>query len=252
MSRRLAVLLALASALAAAVPAAAQDDQVEEGRRLYVESCISCHGPQGEGHLGTGPGRGAEGIVGAGPSLQGVGAASVDWYLRTGRMPLREVGGQPQRGEPQFTRDQIDALIAYVTSLPGEGRPIPEPRPEEGDVGRGLTAFTDKCAGCHQIVGEAGVVVEGVAPELDQSNPIEIAEAVRIGPFVMPAFDETAIDEQELNDIIAYIRYTREPEDEGGWPIGHLGPIPEGLVAWLIGIGALIAVSLVIGERLRR
>lgn len=232
-------------------PATAQSNLERKGRELYVEGCISCHGPDGNGLEPTGPARGAEGIAGAGPSLWGAGAESAHFYLSTGRMPLRDPTEQPKRSEPAYSDDEIAALVAYVASLPGDGPPIPEPRPDEGDVARGMKLFGDYCMGCHQIVGEGGVTVGAVAPELDAATPTQIAESVRIGPHLMPAFPASEIDERELNDIIRYVLYTRDPEDAGGWAIGHIGPIPEGLVAWLIGLGALVLLAVAIGKRAR-
>jgi ubiquinol-cytochrome c reductase cytochrome c subunit len=68
----------------------------------------------------------------------------------------------------------------------------------------------------------------------------------------MPSFDERALDEQELDDVVRYVEYARAPEDPGGWALGHIGPIPEGAVAWLLAGGALVLVALLIGERARR
>lgn len=242
--RLIAVALPLALALAVG-PAPAQD-----GRQLYIEGCVSCHGANGEGVVPSGQPAGAGGIQGAGPPLRGVGAMAAHFYLSTGRMPLDDPDEQPERGEPAYSDEEIGALVAYVASL-GDGPEIPEPDAASGDVARGMKLFGDYCMGCHQIVGEGGVVVGAVAPELDDATATQIAEAVRIGPYVMPAFGEGTIDEQELNDLIRYIEYVRDPRDEGGWAIGHLGPIPEGLAAWLLGAAALVAVAVAIGERLR-
>lgn len=256
-AQRTAPLLGLAAALTMLVspppPAGAQPNElVEEGRRLYAEDCVSCHGPQGEGIVPAAPGRGASGVTGAGPALLDAGAASVDFYLSTGRMPLSSPDEQPRRGEPKYDAAQIDALIAYVASLGATGRPVPEADPESGDVGRGLELFTLYCAGCHQIVAEGGMVTGAVAPSLFEATPTQIAESVRIGPYVMPSFDEGLIDDRELNDLIRYVEYAREPDDRGGWALGHIGPIPEGAVAWLVAGSALVLVALVIGERARR
>ncbi len=91
-----------------------------------------------------------------------------------------------------------------------------------------------------------------VAPPLGADTPVEIAEAVRIGPYVMPRFSRDAISDQQLDSIIAYVEYTHHPDDRGGWAIGDLGPVPEGLVTWGIAAVALIAICVVIGTRLPR
>ena len=214
----------------------AQQDRVTEGRQLFLDGCASCHGVD------------ARGVPGVGPSLVGVGAQSADFYLSTGRMPLKEnTGEEPLRSEPAYPPDQIRALVDYVGSL--DGPAVPSVDPARGKLNAGLHAFTTYCAGCHQIVGEGGVVTGAIPPALQDATPTQIAEAVRVGPYVMPPFDERTIDDETLDSIIRYIELTKDPADEGGWGIGHIGPIPEGLVAWLIGLAALVLVIRVIGER---
>lgn len=224
----LAALLMLAPAAAAA-----------DGAHLYAETCIRCHGPEGRA------------VAETGPRLEGVGAAAVDFYLSTGRMPLRDPSEAPRRSKPGYTREEIDALVDYVTDFGAGGPPIPEPHPERGDVASGMQLYTDYCAGCHQMLGEGGVVVGAVAPKLREATPVQIAESVRIGPYVMPAFGKETISDDELDDVIAYVLYARQPSDDGGWAIGHLGPVPEGLVAWFLGVAALVLLAVVIGERAR-
>jgi ubiquinol-cytochrome c reductase cytochrome c subunit len=210
--------------------------KIAEGRQLYVEGCSSCHGMD------------ARGVDSQGPSLVGVGAASADFYLRTGRMPLSQPGHEPQRTDPAYPDDQIDALDAYVGSLGGP--PIPTAQPASGSVSRGAELFGSSCAGCHSITGEGGVVVGGFAPALHEVSPTEIAEAVRVGPYLMPSFDRNQISDQDLNSIARYVDGpVQQPDDRGGWGIGHLGPVPEGLVAWAVAIAALLLLARLIGER---
>ena len=222
---------------ALALPGAAGAAQ---GETVYEEHCASCHGLEGRG------------VPQAGPSLLDSGEAALDFYLSTGRMPMTvEPGEQPERKQPLLGRAEIDAVIEHVTSLPGatdEPR-IPDVDAGAGSVQRGMETFTTYCAGCHQVVGQGGVVVQATAPPLDRATPEQVAEAVRVGPYVMPRFDDATIDDQALDDLAAYVHYTREPEDPGGWPIGHIGPIPEGMVAWLIGAAALVGVARLLGER---
>ena len=242
---RLAVALAV---LALAAPAAAADrSTVEKGRELYVARCVSCHGIDGRGVSPTGPAVGSRDIRGAGPPLRGVGARAADFYLQTGYMPLGDPYQQPRRGKPAYPANEIDELVAYVASLGGPG--IPQPRPERGNVAEGLHLFTENCAGCHQIVGEGGVVTDVVAPDLKAATPVQIAEAVRIGPYVMPRFSERQLSDRQLDSIIAYVRQTQHPDDKGGWGIGHIGPVPEGIVAWLLAGMALLLAARAIGSR---
>jgi ubiquinol-cytochrome c reductase cytochrome c subunit len=218
--------------------AAAPAGDADRGRALFASGCSSCHGMD------------ARGIRHRGPSLVGVGAQAADFYLRTGRMPLAHPQDPPER-HPQTNYDdaQVADLIAYVGSL-GHGPAVPTPHPERGDLREGRELFTASCAGCHQIMGQGGVVTPGtVAPSLQQATDVQIAEAVRIGPYVMPPFTQRQIDDHELGSIVRYVASTRHPDNAGGWGIGNIGPIPEGMVTWFIAIAALIVVARLIGER---
>jgi ubiquinol-cytochrome c reductase cytochrome c subunit len=248
--------LAIAATVALlAAPAAAADVSVQHGKRLYGEYCVACHGAAGSGierprKVGGGPGRSQSERFGAGPPLRGVGALAADFYLRTGYMPLLHLRLQPRRSRVLFSEDELRSLIAYVASL-GPGPPVPKPKPGRGELGRGMHLFMDHCAGCHQIVGEGGYLTNAVAPPLEEATPTQIAEAVRIGPYVMPRFSKQAISDPELDSIIAYVQYAKHPDDKGGWSLGHVGPVPEGLVTWFIAAIALIGVCIVIGKRLK-
>ncbi len=219
------------------------------GAQLFAGNCASCHGSDGRGISARDPQRGAGDIEGIGPSLRGVGARAADFYLRTGRMPLTRADEEPNRELVQFDGRELHALVAYVASL-APGPPIPTPQPQIGSVPEGLELFTTHCAGCHQVVAEGGIITGARVPPLDKSTPTEIAEAVRIGPYLMPAFSTKTISDSDLNSIIAYVQSAKHPDDRGGWGIGHIGPVPEGLVTWLIAAVAVVAACLVIGKRL--
>lgn len=240
----------MATALAA--PASAQPGLVDRGRALYADGCQSCHGPAGEGVEGTGRAIGAGRTQGAGPPLRGVGAASVDLYLTTGYMPIDDPREAPRPSEPAYDREEIDAIVAYVESLGGEpaGPPIPDVRPQRGDVAEGFGLFAEHCAGCHQIAIQGGVVLDGIAPALTDSTPTQVGEAIRVGPYLMPRFGEAQISASEVDSLARYIEESKHPRDEGGWGIGHIGPVPEGLVAWLVAGVVLVGVARVIGRRL--
>jgi ubiquinol-cytochrome c reductase cytochrome c subunit len=209
---------------------------IDEGRELFETGCSSCHGFKGEG------------VKGQAPSLVGAGEAAADFYLRTGRMPLDQVGDEPLRGEPRYDEKEIRALDAYVGSL-GEGPPIPKVEPQKGSLSEGMKMFTESCAGCHGIGGKGGVAIGGYAPPLGEATPTEIGEAIRVGPYIMPRFSEGLITPGDVNSIARYVGLTQHPEDAGGFGIGHIGPVPEGLVAWLAALAALLLVARLIGER---
>jgi ubiquinol-cytochrome c reductase cytochrome c subunit len=246
-------LLVLAAAAALVSPVGATGS-VPQGKRLYGQYCVACHGANGSGvaarPVGAGPGRLQTRQGGMGPSLRGVGALAADFYLRTGYMPLRRADVQPRRTRVLLGESEIESLVAYVASL-GNGPAIPKPHPERGNLSEGQHLFTDHCAGCHQVVAEGGYVTGAVPPPLDRATPTQVAEAVRIGPNVMPRFSKRAISDRQLDSIVRYVEYTKDPDDRGGWALGHIGPIPEGIVTWLIAAAVLVAVCTVIGRRLK-
>jgi ubiquinol-cytochrome c reductase cytochrome c subunit len=222
---------------------------LERGAELYAGNCLSCHGVAGAGIQTPRP-NGSGDLTGSGPSLRDVGAESADFYLRTGRMPLDHAGAEPERQRPYFSAQGIRDLTTYVASL-GKGPPIPRTHPGQGDLAAGLQLFTDHCAGCHQVVAQGGYVTGARVPVLQHSTPTQIAEAVRIGPFLMPSFSPRAISPRQLDNIIAYVRSTKSPDDRGGFGLGHIGPVPEGMVAWLVAAVVLVGVCIAIGERRR-
>ena len=201
---------------------------------IYLQSCASCHGPMGEG-------------TSVGPSLIGVGEASVDFYLRTGRMPLGEPGQQPRRQEPVFDDAQIRGLVEYVGGFDG-GPDIPEVG-TSGDVRRGWELYTANCAACHAATGAGNAVGGGfVAVGLGQATDLDIAEATVVGPGVMPRF---SFDPNDRDAIIAYVRYLRSSPPPGGAPIGGIGPVAEGFVAVAVGLTGVLLIARFVGRRSR-
>jgi ubiquinol-cytochrome c reductase cytochrome c subunit len=207
-----------------------------EGYTLYEAGCSSCHGIA------------LQGMPGVAPSLLGVGAGPVDFYLATGRMPLEQPRVEPMRNPPEYNLNQRNAIIAFVASYGGP--PAPTANPANGNLALGLHEFTLNCAGCHQEVARGGLTVNVPVPNLLKATPQQIAEAVRMGPYVMPHFDVKQIDQHQLDSIARYVLWTRHPDNAGGWGIDNLGPIPEGIVAWFIALAAMVLVARLIGERL--
>lgn len=248
---RLAVVPAVVAAAAAIAVAAAPQavgkrsgapdplGDFSAGRALYADACSSCHGMDGRG-----------GERGRGPALIGVGAASVDFYLSTGRMPLARPGIEPERAEPIYSRRQRAQLTAYVAGLGVGGQPVPAVDPARGDLAEGRRLFTDSCSGCHQIQTEGGIAPGLVAPPLSEATPTQIGEAIRVGPYLMPKFGERQLSRTEVDSIARFVTGPgRDPVDRGGWGIGNIGPVTEGLVAFLVLGTALVITARVIGER---
>jgi ubiquinol-cytochrome c reductase cytochrome c subunit len=256
------VLAAVASAAVAQPPAGIvrpttepSQPSVELGAELYAGNCATCHGIGGSGIKHPRPGAGN--LLGEGPPLRGVGALAADFYLRMGFMPLASPHEEPEQSRVLFSDNEIRSLVAYISSL-APGPPIPNPgvrvvgeRIEgSGTIGDGLYQFTLHCAGCHQIVARGGFVTGARVPPLQGLTPTEIAEAVRVGPYLMPRFPTSEISNDELASIIKYVISTRAPANRGGWGIGNLGPIPEGIVAWWIAMPLLIGLCVLLAKRL--
>lgn len=207
----------------------------DRGRELFTNNCSSCHGVRGEG-------------TDFGPSLTDAGAAAADFMLRTGRMPLADPNEQAVRKPPAFTPDEIKALDAYVGSL-GNGPEIPQFTLRGASLSDGEELFTVNCAPCHGITG-SGDAIGGpaFAPSLSQASALDVHEAVLIGPGQMPKFG-LLLDPQEINDISKYVAYIRNQPNPGGADLGYIGPVPEGFVAWFLGAGLIVVITILFVAR---
>jgi len=209
----------------------------EGGRQLYAIACTTCHGPAGEG------------VEDRGPTLIGVGAASADFYLSTGRMPLDRPRAQAERKRVAYSPVQIRQLVAFVASL-GPGPPIPRVDPAAGNLADGNRLYANNCAPCHSSAGAGGALGHAVyAPPLNRATPVQVAEAIRVGPGAMPIFGAETLDDEQVASVVRYVEYLRKPDDRGGLGLGHLGPIPEGFVAWVVGLGAMLMAVRWIGTK---
>ena len=207
----------------------------DEGAALFLQNCASCHGPQGQGSS-------------VAPSLVGVGAAAADFFLSTGRMPLGAPGQPAVRQQPRFNDAQIQALVEHVASF-GHGPAIPQVT-GNGDVHRGLDLYTANCAACHAATGAGNAVGGGfVAVGLGHATDRQIAEAMLVGPGVMPKFQFADADRDA---IIAYLGYLRTAPSPGGAPIGGVGPVAEGFVSVVLGLTALVLIARFVGRRSHR
>ena len=235
---------------ASAAPSATRPAQA-----IYLSDCAVCHGADATG-------------TATGPSLIGVGTATVDFELSTGRMPLADAsrtdapgrtkrpapnrtpirtGETPSRHAPAYSPADEAALVAYVQTLIGPGGPQ-IPTDLHGDVAAGGELYRLNCAACHSWAGSGGALVEREAPNLYDATAVQTAEAIRVGPGRMPAFGRAALSNAQLADVTTYVEELRHPADRGGLSLAHLGPVGEGAAAGVALVGLLLVVR-IIGER---
>lgn len=230
---------AATAAPAAANTQAQQAAAVTAGEALFNANCATCHGMDAVG-------------TDNGPSLIGVGAASVDFQVGTGRMPMQSNSPQAPLKPVQFTQEQIDQMAAYVASLaPGPAVPDDEWLQADGDAARGAELFRINCAMCHNVAAAGGALTEGkFAPELQTVEPVHIYEAMITGPQNMPVFNDANLSPQDKADIITAIRWQTDVSGGiGGYGLGSVGPVSEGLFIWVFGIGGVIVMSIWLTSR---
>ena len=214
---------------------------IEFGKDLFQANCSSCHGLEAQG-------------TSQAPSLVGTGAASVYFQMSTGRMPAKEVGAENERKPVTFSEQQIEDIAGYIASL-GGGPEIPtaeQVSTEGADTALGSELFSANCAQCHGFAGAGGALTYGKdAPSLTASTPTQIYTAMLTGPEAMPVFSDGALPPQAKRDIIAYITETRVEPNPGGFSLGRTGPVTEGLVIFLGGMGFLVLISMWITAKRR-
>jgi ubiquinol-cytochrome c reductase cytochrome c subunit len=214
---------------------------IEFGKDLFQANCSSCHGLEAQG-------------TSQAPSLIGSGAAAVYFQMSTGRMPAKEVGAENDRKPVTFSPQQIEDIAGYVASL-GGGPEIPtaeQVSTEGADTALGSELFSSNCAQCHGFAGAGGALTYGKdAPPLTESTPTQIYTAMLTGPEAMPVFSDGALSPQAKRDIIAYITETRVEPNPGGFSLGRTGPVTEGLVIFLGGMGFLVLISMWITAKRR-
>ncbi|WP_253945091.1 c-type cytochrome [Nocardioides sp. zg-DK7169] len=253
--------LVLSGSLYAALsPATAENTdttaaEVEKGRELFLVGCAFCHGENGEG-VSTLNGNQI------GPSLVGVGAAAVDFQVGTGRMPMSQPGAQAPRKDVVYNQEEIDQLAAFVASL-GPGPAIPTEadystadlteEEREAAIVRGGQIFLTNCTACHNFDGSGGAMPRGgYAPTIRGVDAKHIYEAMLTGPQQMPNFANGNITPEMKRDVIAYLEATEEQPSYGGFGLGALGPVSEGMFAWLLGIGSLVGFAIWIAAHTTR
>jgi ubiquinol-cytochrome c reductase cytochrome c subunit len=170
---------------------------------------------------------------------------AVDFQVATGRMPLQMQGPQAPQKPVQFTDEQIAAMAAYVQSVaPGPEIASGEVLDGEGDVAHGAELFRINCAMCHNVAAAGGALTEGkYAPSLVGVDPRHIYAAMVTGPQNMPVFNDLNLSPEDKRDIISSLLWMERNSGAGGFTLGSLGPVSEGLFIWIFGIGALVAFT---------
>ena len=221
---------------------AARSAQIEEGRQIFLKGCSSCHGLNAEG-------------MSIAPSLIGVGAASVDFQVGTGRMPMADMSQQAMRKDPVYNEEQTAALAAYVASLaPGPAIPTDSQLNYErdGNLAEGGQLFRTNCAMCHNFAAQGGALTQGkYAPTLMGVSAKHIYEAMITGPQAMPVFADKTITPAEKLSIIKWIKSAEAEPAQGGMALGRVGPVTEGLFVWIVGLGLLVGIAVWLASKAR-
>ncbi|KAB1502478.1 c-type cytochrome [Corynebacterium sp. 320] len=228
---------------------------VEQGKEIYEIACITCHGAN------------LQGVKDRGPSLVGVGEGAVYFQVHSGRMPMLRNEAQAARKQPRYSEQQTLALAAYVNANGGgpgivrdedgtismeslRGKNNQDGKIDPADVARGSDLFRLNCASCHNFTGRGGALSGGkYAPVLDPANEQEIYQAMLTGPQNMPKFSDRQLTADEKKDIIAFIKSSKETPNQGGYGLGGIGPVTEGMLMWFFGIVIMIAFAMWIGSR---
>lgn len=206
------------------------------GRELFQQDCAICHGSRGEGSY-------------LGPKIDDKGAAAVDLMVRSGRMPLPDVATRGSRTRPSYSEAEILSLVAFARAE-FDGPDVPSVAWRAADVGQGGELFRLNCAPCHQVAGQGGTLAWGTSvPSLVHSSPTMVVEAMRVGPTTMPVFGQDTISDEEAAALARYVVELQHPRDRGGLGLWHIGPVTEGLAAWVVGIGAVLLLIRWLGTR---
>ncbi|WP_029137037.1 cytochrome bc1 complex diheme cytochrome c subunit [Nakamurella lactea] len=218
--------------------AAVDPEMIAAGKNLYMNSCITCHGAN------------LQGVQDHGPSLIGVGEAAAYFQLSTGRMPAAENAAQMPRKPAFFTPEEIDQLGAFIQAN-GGGPQVPEGQlRDDAEVAKGGELYRLNCASCHNFTGAGGALSQGkYAPALSEATNSEIYAAMLTGPENMPKFSDGQLTPDEKKAIISFVQMNKETIDPGGLPLGGFGPAPEGLIAFLVGMVAIVGVTLWMGSK---
>jgi ubiquinol-cytochrome c reductase cytochrome c subunit len=218
------------------------------GRRLYQRDCSFCHGNEAQGTS-----QGPDLVTGEnGPAL-------TDFMVRTGRMPIGDPDDVIRPADSPYGDEEIAALVGYLDEeFDQPGPDIPAVETAAGDLAEGREVYQEQCAACHATTGIGGAMLAErdeaeragiVIPDFAASGPTEVREAVRTGPGAMPVFGPGVVNDAELGAVVRYVEYLKQPDDRGGAPIGRIGPVAEGAVGWVLGLGILLVFIRWVGTK---
>jgi ubiquinol-cytochrome c reductase cytochrome c subunit len=201
------------------------------GQALFLQNCASCHGVEANGVP-------ANGTSGAFPNLVGLGPATIDFST------------EAPRRVPRLTPSQALAVAAWVNSLSPSYPSIPTVNLKNANVADGAALFALNCAACHTIEGDGDALAANTfSPSLRNIPAFQVVEAIRTGPANMPRFTGNLSDYQ-VRDIVKYVTTEiQHPQNPGGLGLGGLGPVAEGFVGLLLGVGLLALLGYWVGER---
>lgn len=193
------------------------NDAYSKGQRLYLKNCAACHGRDGEGGLGL-------------PlNLQSFLVVAPENYIKKSILY-----GRPGRLMPAFEKmlkpEEVEAIVSFVRSWQfQEGVPVKK-GPVKGDPENGRSLFQGICTGCHGLNGEGGPAGLGGAhitstitaargPALNNQGFLKSATdgyikatlmygrvGTPMGAYLKGRQGFVELTEQEINDIVAFIR----------------------------------------------
>ena len=108
------------------------------------------------------------------------------------------------------------------------------------DLARGGELFRTNCSACHNFEGAGGALPGGkYAPSLKGVSNKHLYQAMLTGPQQMPVFSDEVLRPEDKRAIIGYLNELHDRPSDGGLALGGLGPVSEGLWAWILGLGSV-------------
>ncbi len=193
---------------------AADTAMIEQGARIYAQSCAVCHQADAIGKPGFAPSL-------SNPEFLSV--ASDRFILAT------MLGGRPGTGMPSFAylgeqkgKEVLTYLRSFAT-LPDRSVAIDAEPPSKGDVARGKESFDLICSTCHGRKGD-GYLAGGTGTAIGRAGTITPASDGFLRETIKTGRSNTRmlgfsgpegmanLDDQEIDDIIVYLHLLADNE----------------------------------------